>query len=60
MTGEPESIISFAIERSIKHHPDQAAAEMLKLIRANVRLEGELFILREKLLDLARPARAVP
>jgi|WetSurMetagenome_2_1015567.scaffolds.fasta_scaffold623456_2 hypothetical protein len=54
MTGEPESIITFAIQRSIKHHPDQAAAEMLKLIRENARLEAELFFMREKVLGLAQ------
>lgn len=49
-----ESIISLCIENSVREHPDQAAAEMVKLIRENARLEGELFMLREKLRELAR------
>lgn len=48
-----ESILTYAIERSIKHHPDQAAREMLTLMRDNARLEAELFFLRKKLLALA-------
>lgn len=50
---EPESIISFAIAHGIKSDPDQAAREMLKLVRANAQLEAELFFLREKLGELA-------
>lgn len=52
--AEPESIISFAIARGIKEHPDQAAAQMLELVRENARLEAELFFLRQNLLTLAR------
>jgi hypothetical protein len=58
MSQEPESIIAFAIARSIKYHPDQAAQEMLKLIRENARLEGELFILKGNLLELAQGRKA--
>jgi hypothetical protein len=48
------SIISFAVERAIRLYPEQAAAEMLKLIRENAALEAELLGLREKLMELAR------
>jgi len=57
MNDQPESIISFAIARSIREQPDQAAAEMLKLIRANAELEAKLFWLREKLAELAGMSR---
>lgn len=57
MNDQPESIISFAIARSIREQPDQAAAEMLKLIRANAELEAKLFWLREKLAELAGVSR---
>lgn len=53
MSQEPESIIDFAIARAIREQPEQAAAEMLKLIRAEVSLQAELFFLREKLRELA-------
>ncbi len=49
-----ESIISFAIAKSIREQPDQAARSMLALMRENARLEAELFCLRHKLLSLAR------
>ena len=52
---EPESIIAFVVERSIKLYPDQAAREMVRLIRENARLEGELFILKQNLLGLLNP-----
>jgi len=57
LRGEPGSIISFAIERGIREEPGLAAAEMLKLIRENARLEAKLFLLREKLGELARGQR---
>jgi hypothetical protein len=53
LNPEPESIISFAIARAIREQPEQAAAEMLKLIRAQASLQAELFFLREKLRELA-------
>ena len=52
--NQPESIIALCVERAIKLHPDQAAREMVKLIRDNANLEAELSTLRQKLLDLAR------
>lgn len=57
--AEPGSIITFAIERGIKERPEQAAAEILKLMRENARLEEELFLLRQHLSDLARPGMAI-
>jgi hypothetical protein len=53
MSQEPESIISFAIARSIREQPEQAAAEILKLIRVEASLQAELYFLREKLRELA-------
>jgi hypothetical protein len=58
ISDEPESIISFAIARSIRERPELAAVEMLKLIRANASLEAELFFLREQLLQLVRMGTA--
>lgn len=50
--AEPESIISFAVARAIREHPDQAGAEMLKLIQENARLEAENAMLKARVAHL--------
>lgn len=52
--GSTESIIGFAIRRSIRENPEQAAAEMLGLMRSLARMEAELFGLRQALRKLAQ------
>lgn len=52
-----DSIIAFAVANGIRNHPDQAADQMLHLMRENARLESELLALREKLAALARGAQ---
>jgi hypothetical protein len=53
LRGDPESIISFAIARAVREQPDQAGAEMLKLIQENARLEAENAMLKARIAHLA-------
>lgn len=51
--AEPQSIISFAIEKGIKDNPVQALAVMVKLVQKNARLEGEVAMLYARVAQLA-------
>lgn len=46
-TKEGDSILTFSIRRAIELHPDQAAREMVRLMRHNAELETKLYLLKE-------------
>jgi hypothetical protein len=50
--SEPESIISWVIARGIREEPELAAAEMLRLIRAEAELQAENAMLKARLGQL--------
>ena len=48
-----ESIIDQVVARGIREHPEQAAAEMVQLMRDNARLEAEVAMLQARVAQLA-------